>query len=93
MPNSAEIACALSLGEKALHKMILNKFNKNKKQFEKDKQTIKSFDKLYRKTLQDNLIDRNEFESLCKVFTEYFDQTWNEFFFKIEHKNKIELFS
>ena len=60
LPISASIACTLSLGNKIMHKMIINKYNKYKKQYERDQQTIKSFDKLYRKSLQDNVIDKNE---------------------------------
>ena len=44
-------------------------FFKYKKQYEKDKQTIKSFHKLYRKSLQGNVIDKNEYESPCNIFT------------------------
>ena len=43
----------------------MNKYNKYKKQYEKDQQTIKSFDNLYRKSLQDNVIEKSEDESLC----------------------------
>ena len=80
LPISAGIACGLSLGNKILHKIIINKYNKYKKQYERDQQTIKSFDKLYRKSLQDNLIDKNEYESLCNIFTKYVDQNRNESF-------------
>ena len=80
LPISAGIACALSLGNKILHKLIINKYNKYKKQYERDQNTIKSFDKLYRKSLQDNLIDKNEYESVCKIFTKYVDQNKNETF-------------
>ena len=59
LPISAGIACALSLSKKVLHKLIINKYNKYKKQYERDQQTIKSFDKLYRKSLQDNIIDKS----------------------------------
>ena len=62
LPISAGIACTLSLGNKVLHKLIINKYNKYKKQYERDQQTIKSIDKLYRKSLQDNIIDKNEYE-------------------------------
>ena len=75
---SAGIACTLSLGNKVLHKIILNKYNKYKKQFERDQQTIKSFDKLYRKSLQDIVMDRTEFESLCNIFTKNVDENKNE---------------
>ena len=80
LPISAGIACGLSLGNKILHKLILNKYNKYKTQYEKDQQTIKSFDKLYRKSLQDNIIDKNEYESLCIIFTKNVDENKNESF-------------
>ena len=80
LPISAGIGCALSLGNKVLHKLILNKCNKYKKQYEKDQQTNKSFDKLYRKSLQDNIFDKNEYESLCNIFTKYVDENKNESF-------------
>ena len=34
LPISAVIACTLSLRNKVLHKLIINKYNKNKKQHE-----------------------------------------------------------
>ena len=57
LPIKTAIACTLSLSNKVLHKIIINKDNKYKKQYEKDQQTSKSFDKLYKKSLQDNVID------------------------------------
>ena len=80
LPISAGIACSLSLGNKILHKIIINKYNKYKKQYERDQNTIKSFDKLYRKSLQDNLIDKNEYQSLCDIFTKYINENKNETF-------------
>ena len=80
LPISAGTAGTLSLGDKILHKLIINKYNKYKNQFERDKQTIKSFDKIYRKSLQDNKIDRIEYESLCNIFTKYINENKNEFF-------------
>ena len=74
LPISAGIAGTLSLGNKVLHKLIINKNNKYKKQYERDQQTIKSFDKLYRKSLQDNVIDKTEYESLCNIFTKYVNE-------------------
>ena len=73
LPISAGIACTLSLGNKILRKLIINRYNKYKKQYERDQNTIKSFDKLYRKSLQDNIIDKTEYESLCNIFTKYVD--------------------
>ena len=80
LPISAGIACTLSLGNKILHKLIINKYNKYKKQYERDQNTIKSFDKLYRKSLQDNIIDKIEYESLCNIFSKYVDENKNESF-------------
>ena len=75
---SACIACTLSLGNKVLHKLIISKYNKYKKQYEKDQQTIESFDKLYRKSLQDNVIDKTEYDNLCNNFTENVDEKKKE---------------
>ena len=81
LPISAGIGCTLSLGNKVLHKLIINKYNKYKKQYERDQQTIKFFDKLYRKSLQDNIIDKTEYDSLCNIFTKHVDENKNESFF------------
>ena len=80
LPVSASIACTLSLGNKVLHKIIINKYNKFKRHYERDQNTIKSFDKLCRKSLQDNVIDRTEYESLCNNFIKYVDENKNERF-------------
>ena len=80
LPISAGIARGLSLGNKVLHKLIVNKYNKYKKQYERDQNTIKSFDKLYRKSFQDDIIDKTENECLCNIFTKYVDENKNESF-------------
>ena len=72
LPISAGIACTLSLGNKVLHKLIINKYNKYEKQYERDQKTIKSF--------QDNMIDKTEYESLCNIFSKYVDENKNESF-------------
>ena len=79
-PISTATVCALSIGNKVIYKIIVNKNNKYKKQYEKDQQTNKSSDKLYRKSLQDKVIDKTENESLCNIFTRYVDQNKNESF-------------
>ena len=38
LPITAGIACTLSLGNKVLHKLIISKYNKYKKQYKKDQQ-------------------------------------------------------
>ena len=58
----------------------MKKYSKFKKQYEKYQQTIKYFDKLYRKNFKDNLIDRIEYESLSKYFTKYLVETKTESF-------------
>ena len=77
IPISAAIACGLSIGNKVFYEVILNKYDKYKKQYEKDQQTIKCFNKLNRKSLQDNVIDKNEYESLCNIFTKYVTEIKN----------------
>ena len=78
IPISRASACVLSIGKEVLYEIIIYKNKKYKKQYERDQQTIKSFDKLYRKPLQHNIFDKNEYESLCKIFTKYVDETKNE---------------
>ena len=60
IPISTATACGLSIVNKAIYEIILNKYNKYQKLYERDQQTIKSFDKLYRKSLQDNVINKIE---------------------------------
>ena len=92
LPISAGIACTLSLGSKVLHKVITNKHNKYKNQYERDQQTDKSFNKLYRNSLQDDVIDENEFESLCNIFTNMLMKQKINRFYKHEHRSKYKLF-
>ena len=80
LPISAGIACTLSLGNKVLHKLIISKYNKYKKIYERDQSTIKSFDNIYRNSLQDNVIDKTEYDSLCNIFTKYVDENKNKSF-------------
>ena len=94
LPMSVGVACALSLGNKILQKIIINKYNKYKKLYKRDQNTIKSFDNLYRKSLQDNVIDKTEYESLCNIFTKYGDENKNEsFFINMNIKIKLNFFS
>ena len=92
LPISTGIARTLTLANKVLHKLIINKNNKYKKQYERDQQTIKSFDKLYRKSSYDNVFVKNEYQSLCNTFTKIFDEKKNEYFYEFERKNKNKIF-
>ena len=83
LPITAELASTLSLSNKVLLETIINKYKKYKKHYEKDQQTITTFDRLYRKSLQKNVIDNNEYDRLCNFFTKYSDRTKNEIFLKI----------
>ena len=80
LPISAGIACTLSLGNKILHKLIINKYNKYKKLYERDQQTVKSFNKLQRKSLQATINDKIEYEGFCDIFTKHVDENKNESF-------------
>ena len=68
IPISTATACGITIGNKVTNEIIMNEYCKHKEQFVKDQQTIKSFDNLYKKSLQDNLIDKSEYESLCNIF-------------------------
>ena len=50
IPVSTATACGLSIGIKVIYEIIINKYNNCKKLYERDQQTIKSFDKVYRKS-------------------------------------------
>ena len=80
IPISTATACGLSITNKVLYEIVMQKYNKYKKQYERDYNTIKSFDKLYRKSLQDNVIDKTEYDSLCNIFIKYVDENKNESF-------------
>ena len=80
IPISTILAGGLSIGNKVIYEIIINKYNKYKKQYEKDQHTIKPFYKLYRRSLQDNVIDKNENESLGNFFTKYNNSNKNESF-------------
>ena len=49
------------------------KYNKYKKQYQKDQQTIKTSDNLWRKSSQGNLIDKKEHEFSLKIFAKKLD--------------------
>ena len=57
IPITTASTCALSIGIRVLYEIIINKYNKYKQQYERDQQTIKSFNKLYRKSLENNIFD------------------------------------
>ena len=80
IPISTATACGLSITNKVLFEIVMQKYIKYKKQYEIDHNTIISFDKLYRKSLQDNVIDKTEYESLCNIFSKYVDENKNESF-------------
>ena len=42
IPISTATACGLSIGNKVIYEVIINKYNKYKRQYQKDQQTIKS---------------------------------------------------
>ena len=73
------------LVKKVIHEIILHKNNKYKKLYVKSQNAIKSFDILYRKSLQDNVIDKTEYESLFKFSTKYVDETKMNLFYKYDY--------
>ena len=77
IPISSGRACGLAISNKIIYETFMQKYNKYRKEYEKDQQSIKSFDKLYENRLQDIVIDKKEYESLCILFTKYLDETKN----------------
>ena len=71
---------------------MINKYNKYKKLYERDQNTIKFFDKLYRKSLQDKVIDKSEDQSLCNIFTKHIDEKKMNLFYKYGYKKKLNFF-
>ena len=63
MPKSAVVACALSIGNKVLHQIIETKHKIYGKQYEKDQQKNKPFGEIYSRSLQENLIVKNGYDS------------------------------
>ena len=84
----AAVAWGLSTSKKVAHEINMPSKLGKKKQYEKDPQKIKSVDKLWRKILEDNLIDESECDSLCIIFTKYVNETKNESFF-VSRANKL----
>ena len=77
-PISTATACGKSNGNKVINEIFMNKYIEYKKQYEKGQQTIKLFDKLYRKSLEGNVIEKNEYESSCIIFSNSSKESKNE---------------
>ena len=58
IPIAIASACSLSIGIEGIYEINMQKYNKYKKQYEKDRETYESFDKFHGKSLQDNLVDK-----------------------------------
>ena len=87
IPISTATAFALPIFNDVLNEIIINKNIKHKKQYEKNQQIIESFENLYRNSLQDNVINISEYESLYNILTKYVDGK-NLFFHEYYLKKK-----
>ena len=83
IPISAATTCGLSVGNKVIYEIVMQKYIRYKKQLKKYRQTIKFFEKLNRKSLQHNVIDEIEYKTVCEIFTKYVDETENESFLQL----------
>ena len=88
IPISTSTASGLPVGKKVVNEMIINKYIKYKKLCERAQQSIKSFDNIYRESLQGNVIKKKEYDSLGIIFSNSLDETKNDFFYKNEQKQK-----
>ena len=89
---SGATACRVSTGNIVLYEIVMEKFKKYKKHYQRDQQTFVSFDNFYRKSLHDKTSDISEYESLSEFFIKVLDGTKNECYYEYEHKNEIEYF-
>ena len=71
---STGVACGLKFTKRVIYERVVQKHSKHKKN-QKAQQTDKLFDRLYRKCLKDDLIDKKEYESLCNNFNRCLDET------------------
>ena len=92
-PKPSGRACGLMIGNEVVYKIIMQKYNKYKKQCEKDQQNNKSFDKLYGKYLQDIVIDRNEYESFCSFSLKMLVKLKMNHFLNLIIKRNLHFFS
>ena len=83
IPISTATACGLLIDNNVIYGIVMQKQNNYKKKYEKDQQTIVSFDKVYKKSLEDNICVKREYDALCNFLTKNFDGTRNETFFKM----------
>ena len=67
-PILTGVRCGLTIGNKVILEVFLQKCNKHKKHYERAEQTVIFFDKLYRKCLPDDVIDKQEYGFLCNIF-------------------------
>ena len=63
---STGIARALAISNKVYYEIVMQKYSEHKDNIksQRDQQTIKSTDKFYRKSLQNNMIDKSEKNSM-----------------------------
>ena len=54
---SSGVACGLPISNKIIYEIVMQKYNKVKKPFQRAQETISSFDKLYREGLLDIVVD------------------------------------
>ena len=71
IPISVDKACGLTTSNKVIHEIVIQQYNMYKNQYKKDQRTIKTFDKLFTKYLQENLIDKARYESVPFVLIRF----------------------
>ena len=69
-----------SISDKVIYEIVMQNHNKSN-MCDKHQQLIIYLDTIYKKTLQNDLADTNEYESVCKFFVKYLDKIKIESFF------------
>ena len=68
---SNKFCFCLSLTSQALFVQFLNNYNVKEKEFRRAQKISFSFDKLYRKSLQNNVTDKKAWDFFCNILTRY----------------------
>ena len=68
LPKSTAAVWGITIDSEVVNEMKMQKYDRHKEHYERAEGIIYSLDNLYRKSLQDKIFDRKEYDSLCDYF-------------------------
>ena len=80
IPITTASACALSIGKQVIYGVLIDKYNKDEKHYEKDQEAIKSSINYTEKLYKIIYSTKMNIKNLSNNFTKYVDETKNESF-------------